>query len=335
MNSRKGVQGSTRNRNLLIKGILLALFMGMLIWQLFFKNDIAQLYDAFKIQLSQKSIWLIVLMVVLMPLNWFLETKKWHKLLKDDQIISIGKALKAVFGGVTLSLLTPNRIGEYGGRVLFIPIKNQWTAVIATLVGSFSQNLSNILFGFMGLILMPGIIIFKNSLVTNIIVVSILIIFFVFYLNIHWVNQFFEWRKWPHWIEKRKHHLGLLNSYRNLDLIVAFLLSSLRYIVFSLQFVLILYFFGLEVPILQIWLGVTLVYLFHTGIPLPPFVDVLARSEIALIIWQSYQPNELSVIFASFGIWIINLVIPALIGLLFIEQVNVVKALGYETEKHV
>ncbi|TNE63913.1 MAG: hypothetical protein EP344_04045 [Bacteroidetes bacterium] len=52
-----------------------------------------------------------------MPANRILEAIKWHTLLRRSAPISLGKALLAVWVGVSVSLFAPNRIGEYGGRI--------------------------------------------------------------------------------------------------------------------------------------------------------------------------------------------------------------------------
>ena len=145
-------------------------------------------------------------------------------------------------------------------------------------------------------------------------------------LIFHLVSKF----RLPAFFERGKKHLKLLTNYSNKRLMKALLLALLRYLVFCIQFILILHFFGLEVPAIWTFWGVTIIYLFHTGIPLPPFVDVIARSELALILWENYHPNELSVVSASFSIWMINLVIPAIVGLIAIENINVIKSIRYD-----
>ena len=53
----------------------------------------------------------------MMFLNWFLESLKWRFLISKIEKISINRSIRAIFSGITISTFTPNRIGEYGGRV--------------------------------------------------------------------------------------------------------------------------------------------------------------------------------------------------------------------------
>jgi hypothetical protein len=70
--------------------------------------------------------------------------------------------------------------------------------------------------------------------------------------------------------------------------------------------------------------------LLQTAIPLPPIVGLLARGEVALKIWGISSQNDLSILAATFTLWVINLIIPALIGLVFILRLNFLKSLGYQ-----
>ena len=85
-----------------------------------------------------------------MPVNWIFETLKWRVLIEKVEKLSFKKSFAAIIAGVTLSIFTPNRIGEYGGRILFVKAKNNWKSVIATLVGSFSQLLIILSAGMLG-----------------------------------------------------------------------------------------------------------------------------------------------------------------------------------------
>jgi len=75
--------------------------------------------------------------------------------------------------------------------------------------------------------------------------------------------------------------------------------------------------------------GISTIFLIQSGIPIPPFLGVLARGEIGIVIWSLFEVNELSILTLTFLIWILNLVVPALLGLIVIFNVNIIAALGY------
>ena len=85
-----------------------------------------------------------------MPVNWGLETEKWRRLLRPELVLSFRRARAGIFTGISVSLFTPNRIGEYGGRLLLIPAAKSWLGLAATLIGNMAQWVVLLLGGLWG-----------------------------------------------------------------------------------------------------------------------------------------------------------------------------------------
>src|SRR6202000_407629 len=84
--------------------------------------------------------------LLLMLVNWLLESFKWRYLSRKIETISAWGAIEAVFCGLTWAIFTPNRLGEYAGRVLFLPTRKRIHGVSAMAVGAFGQNvITNVL----------------------------------------------------------------------------------------------------------------------------------------------------------------------------------------------
>ena len=321
--------------NFIIKVVIGLVFVGVIGYQLLYEKDTDALWHSFLDRWSVENAWMIVLAIGLMPVCWILEAKKWKLLMHPALRMSFRRAIGAVLGGVSLSLFTPNRIGEYGGRILFVPAKYNWRAVIATLVGSFAQNLVHLTFGSIAVVaflmfssVIPQAMRSGIGVLTAIVLsVGVLVYFRIPALSL-WVEKF----KPPKWLQRPWRAFKYLQQITTHDLLIALGFSLAKYIVFSTQFVLLLVYFGVDVPVIWIFSGVAVMYLMQTGVPLPPFVDVVARSELAVLLWASFAVNELSVLAASFFIWVINLLIPAFFGLIAISTVNVLRSLGYESQ---
>ena len=321
--------------NFIIKVVIGLVFVSVIGYQLLHEKDTGAMWQSLLDRWSVENAWMVILAITLMPAVWMLEAKKWKLLMRPALEMSLRRALGAVLGGVSLSLFTPNRIGEYGGRILFVPPKYNWRAVVATLVGSFSQNLVNIAFGFVaGVAFLVFNDIIPHALRTGLGVLTVLILGFgvILYFRISalsiWVEKFTP----PSWMQRPWRALKYLQKITTQDLLIALGFSLSKYIVFSTQFVLLLLYFGVDVPVFWIFAGVAVMYLMQTGVPLPPFVDVVARSELAVLLWASFAVNELSVLAASFFLWVINLLVPAFFGLIAISTVNVLRSLGYESQ---
>ena len=104
-----------------------------------------------QISISQLLIYLSIVLF-LMVLNWTIEALKWQRVLRNVQRISLTKAFKAILSGVSFSATTPNRVGEYAGRVLFLDEGNRLRSVSLTIVCSMSQLIITLLMGFLGFI---------------------------------------------------------------------------------------------------------------------------------------------------------------------------------------
>ena len=85
-------------------------------------------------------IYLLIIAIALMPLNLLLEAKKWHLLAGSAQPLTYRQALSSYFAGIAVSLVTPNRIGEYPGRLLYLKRKNTIRLVGVSILGALNGN---------------------------------------------------------------------------------------------------------------------------------------------------------------------------------------------------
>lgn len=256
-----------------------------------------------------KTIWWFLIVLMMMPVNWLLEAMKWRTLLSIHLQVSFVRMIRAVVGGVALSIFTPGRIGEYGGRILFMPVKSKWPVAISTLMGSLAQNLVGFSSGIIAcLFLFKGLPGFKILGIVIILVAGIsffnlkMVIRKISALNIHPV------------FKKLVLNLNYIDDYSPMILVRALGIALARYVVYCNQFVLILHAFEPGIHADVLFLGVSAIYLFQTLVPLPPLADVMARANIGLILWSGTGMSELSISLASLMIWLINLLIPAMIG---------------------
>src|SRR5688500_1514965 len=146
------------------------ILLALMAYQLWSRSDH---FQTFQIGSWRQAGWYLAVVIVLMPVNWWLETLKWHGFLSVHAKVNFGRAFKAVTSGIALSLFTPNRIGEYGGRILFMPYAIRWPVVFSTLMGSISQNLVAFAMGITGFILLVNGLTFLKVLGVAILVIGI------------------------------------------------------------------------------------------------------------------------------------------------------------------
>ncbi|MGB4850237.1 MAG: lysylphosphatidylglycerol synthase domain-containing protein [Saprospiraceae bacterium] len=283
--------------------ILLLVLLGFQLWSR--SNHFANL----SLISFDKTFWWFTIVFFMMPINWLLETFKWRTLLSIHIRIPFAHMVRAVVGGVALSIFTPNRIGEYGGRIMFMPSNAKWPVAISTLIGSLAQNLVGFSAGIVAcFFLFDGLLVFK--IIGIVLILTGVLCFFnvrkvikrISALNIHSV------------FKKLVLNLQYIDDYSYNILFRVLAFALVRYLVYITQFVLILHAFEPGISLNILVLGVSAIYLFQTLVPLPPIADVMARANIGLILWSGSGMSELSITLGSLMIWLVNLLIPAMIG---------------------
>lgn len=305
----------------------------MIYQQVFAKENADKIWENFVQNLTLNNIHWLFFTIFLIPINWAFETLKWQVLIKNFENLSFWKSYQAILLGIAFSLFTPNRIGEYGGRILLVKPENNWKAVVATLVGSFSQLLVLLSSGILGLLFFIYLFLEIDQWIwLSIFFVGVLftsLMLFCFY-NIDLVIPIAKRIPYAYKLNRFVKHVSVLKNYSSSILSAVLMFSFLRYSTYTLQYFFMLHFFGINVSISKGLAGIATIFLLQTSIPLPPIWDLFARGQIALEIWGFSSENEIGILASTFTLWVLNLIIPALIGIIFIIKINVIQSLGYE-----
>jgi Lysylphosphatidylglycerol synthase TM region len=272
---------------------------------------------------EQWKLWIICL---LMLLNWGLEARKWQLAMRPLQQISYWRAFKATLTGVTMASFTPNRTGEYFGRIMYIDEGKRTMSVSLTILCSFAQLIVTLFAGCAGILYLKsyGSIhpVLNSELLyswLNVILaftVFVLLIFLIFYFRMAWLVKFIRSK----WIgSKLSAYLKILEDFNATFLVRLLSLSLLRYIVFIIQYYLMFSVFGLSLSPAETFGGMSVVFLVITIVPTFTFLTELGvRWEASIQIMELFGAGTVGILAASFGIWLVNLIIPALIGSLLI-----------------
>lgn len=274
---------------------------------------------------SYKIIYL-VLAILLIPINWGLEALKWQYSVRPVHRISFLQAFKATLSGVSVSVTMPNRVGEYLGRMMYLPEGSRLKTISVTLVGSFAQLLITIIAGTIGLISLkaellqafPGFRMGYQFALYGLLV-SILLLGLL-YFNVSAMEGFFR-----RWLRARRYGylVEALRSFNRNLLMQVLVLSLLRYFVFIAQYALIFYVFEVNVPLDIIIAVMGVVFLAMAIIPSIALVEVGLRGEISIRLMGLFSANVLGIGFASVTVWFMNLILPAIAGSLLILNLKV------------
>jgi len=272
---------------------------------------------------------IVLLVILLMILNWGIEAIKWRLLLLPIEKISLRTSFKAVLAGCSITMLTPNRIGEFGGRILFLKNIHRLKAISISILGSISQLFITFLFGTIGLIYFKVkeqsfLNSFSSGMINIVFILSLIgiVLLLICYFNFPFLAKFIS--KLPFW-KKKIAELAFIEKYSTNVLVKVLLLSFFRYLVFIFQYVLILKITHIEIKWdLCFWL-LSIFYLIMALAPTIGFTEFPIRAKAISLLFGIYSENFLGVQFATLGIWIINLVLPAIFGSIFIIRTKIIK----------
>ena len=270
----------------------------------------------------------LVMAILLIVVNWGLEAWKWMISVRTFYPVKFFQAFKAVLSGVSFSVTMPNRVGEYLGRIMYLPEGNRLKTISVTLVGSFAPLFITIFVGTFGLIILkpslvgqfPQLKIWYQFIVYGLIILASVML--LIYFNVEsTVNLFNKWIR----NQKYVYLIEALQKFHSVLLIQMLLISFLRYLIFVIQYVLIFYLFEVNVPADTIATVMSVVFLAMAVIPSIALVQVWLRGEISIKLMGLFSLNTLGIGFTSVTVWFINLILPAVAGSLLLLSLRVFK----------
>lgn len=267
-------------------------------------------------------LWL-AFVLILMPLNWFIESKKWSISLKGVYKISRISSFKSVLAGVALGIFTPNRIGEFAGRVLTLPLGHRTQGIFSNAICSLSQLTTTLVIGSISLIaLIPNYLIFETNLIVTLvqlILATFSILVLLFYTRSSRLLKLISKIKW---LKKILNQPALKVKIPKEILPMLLGNSVVRYTVFFLQFVSILTFYEVELNGFFSLIYIPIIYLTLAIVPTIALSELGIREGVSIAVLSGISDNTLGIISASFTLWIINIAIPALFGSLVLLQLK-------------
>jgi hypothetical protein len=277
-----------------------------------------------------KEKWKLYSMILLMGVNWGLETSKWRIAMKPVQAFKFTGAFKAVLAGTSIASFTPNRIGEYLGRMLYVEPGNKLLSVAPTILCSMAQMLVTLSLGTVGLYFFSSLtyqfpvswlnasVLRTITVVTAISGICLGLIYFRFDPLVERVNR---------WLKKNQKIFYIPQDYSFRTLVSILLISVLRYGVFILQYFLLYSMFGITLSGKQVFTGVSVMFVVMAIVPTLTFLtDLGFRWAAGIQIFSVYTTNTAGILAVSLGIWLINLIIPALIGSLLILRIKLFRS---------
>lgn len=297
-----------------LKIILLPITFGFIFYKLIYAYRFGDLFQEIYFEWSLEAIGIIALNFMLMFINYALETAKWHLLIKQYEGNSYWQSFKGVLAGVALNIITPNQLGDFVGRTMFLTNFDKIRGTLTTVISHTSQVISTIVFGVFGLLWLAPQLHLASEETSHalLLIFSVLTILTIFgYMNIGLLGKLKITKKYAD-------YLDVFQRYSKTELNTLMLYSVLRYVIFVFQYLLFLTLFKVDVTLIQAI--ACMVSAMFTQSFLPGFIltEIGVRGASALWFFSLFTAQVSQVLLSAYAVWMINLMIPGIIGLYFI-----------------
>ena len=302
----------------LLKVILLVGSIAFIVYKLTVTYKINKRYMDFASMYQPEFLIYFILAFSLLFLNWFLEVRKWVILVRPYEQFSYQQAASAVFCGVALSIITPNQLGDFAGRVLNLSKLNKLKGALLAVVGHSAQVLVTIvlgLFAYLNLILSDS----PNFIFWAILFGLLIILSVWFYFNIQLLSPLFTKIKY---LKKYEASFEVFKE-QPLPLLAEILfLSFLRYATYLFQYWFLLKFFQVEIGVLTAFSAIIATFFVQSFIPSFLLLELGLRGSGAIWFIGMFSENIPGILLASYSLWMINMMLPAFVGLFLIYRIK-------------
>lgn len=307
----------------LIVGVYLALFYEL-------KNYDWSLWQQPDLLSEHWQQWLIFA-VVLMFFNWGLEGVKWQYLMRKIECVSHWIAIKAVFVGMAISIFTPNRIGDYLGRVFILRKGDRLDGVVATIGGNLAQLLVTLVMGSVGLLyfaeeINQNLLHWQTYQLWLLRIAAVLIDVFILYI---YFNTIYLEQKFSTWLKLYRYpilkHLKTLSNFSRANLLSLLLMSFGRYFIYASQYYILFQCFGAELSYTEGFFLTAVLLFALTIVPTVAVAELGVRGLLSVYVVELLFAAELepiAVVASSSALWMINLAIPAMLGGVFVFELK-------------
>ena len=294
------------------KVLVLVITFGYIFYRLWNNSELD--ISAFATNLGSKGLttgYFLILFMFLATINWFFEILKWKNLVSTLNPIDFKTALKQSLASLTVSLATPNRIGDYGAKALFFERGKRKRILLLNFYSNAIQLLTTLIFGVVGMFyfLFKFDVVYSTKAIIALGIGIILLVILGYFI------------KEKELLLKGFSISKTIRFYQNFSSVLKLkilLLSISRYLIFSGMFYGLLFFFGAEI---ELSTAISLIFAMYLLVSIMPSIfifDVVIRGGVAVWLFSFAGVSDLTVLSTVLVMWILNFVLPSIIGSYFV-----------------
>lgn len=247
----------------------------------------------------------LVVMVMLVPLNWLVEARRWQVLAAENKLrMSLGESLKSVLAGYAGRVLSPMGIGEYAARAMPLKSAGMGECTALMVVGGMAQTVVIAIGGACALAFAwGGQIEMEVKLRWGMVVLTVGLLF-IYYLLPVVFRRFARWK-----------YVRVIGCVGKVAMTRVLLIGALRYVVMCAQMMCaVVALSTTDMVVDNLLFGIAVYYLFVTFTPSIGLGDLAARGLwgglLGGVPWGA----------AAMLTWMFNQAMAALIGAIFIMR---------------
>jgi len=261
----------------------------------------------------------IFFLLILTTFNWFFEILKWRILVSTIKKISFFEALEQSLSGLTASLITPNRIGNYGAKTIYYAKQYRKQIVLLNLIGNMSQMIVTTIIGIVGMVVFYSTYDLElnyRKMSRFLIIVAVIASFAAFGLQqSRFKTKGFSIERVIDFVKNVSQRVHIQNL----------VFSGIRYAVFSFQFYFLLLIFGVDIDYKTAMIAISSMYLLASIVPSLAVFDVLIKTSAAVYLFSFLGVDELTILCVSALMWLLNFILPSIFGSYFVQNFKLPK----------
>jgi hypothetical protein len=153
--------------------------------------------------------------------------------------------------------------------------------------------------------------------------IAITIALLSLYFEISWLIRLLE--KIPI-VARYSFFIQKLEDFTWQELLKVLLISFLRYLVFVVQYLLLLNVFKVDIGLWNAFWLIAVMFLVLAIVPTIALAELGVRGKISIFLFGVFSTNTIGIVLTATSIWLINLVVPALAGSLFILGIKLFRS---------
>lgn len=264
-----------------------------------------------------------VSLLLLTPINWGFEALKWQILLWRIEEKTFWDAYRGVLAGLSLGFALPAQLGDTAGRVLSLRTSARTEAIGASLVSGGMQFYVALVFGTVAWAYHLTAVPARDNRAGQwllVLLTGLLGLGIGFGLV---RRRLIGWLATRPGLRRFANYWDVAGQYNDREIGLALGAATVRYLVFSVQFYIALRLVGIGLPSGVAASGIGVVFMAKTITPAFNLLsDLGVREAAALWVFAPFGIAAPVLITATLTLWIANILLPVLIGLIWVWRLK-------------